>query len=116
MTVVINPYDRHVAEGTIADSQTLTQSTATLPQGISIMHGLTTLSGGTATGFARDLYVLRATTTATATGAHLGQAVEGMVKTILMLGTGEAKIQVDSWATTRIAAGLGWAASAATDF
>lgn len=97
MAVSINSGDRQVKAGTFDAVENLTQSTATARQTISPHHSCTTLSGGTATGFGVDLYTLRGT--GTATGAP---AVEGMEKTIMMLGTGEAKVVVESLATTRL--------------
>jgi hypothetical protein len=106
MTVLINSGDRQVKAGTFDAVENLTQSTATARQTISPHHAITTLSGGTATGFGVDVYTLRGT--GTATGAP---AVEGVQKTIFMLATGEAKVVIESLATTRISA-FGLVASA----
>ena len=59
--------------------ETLTQGTAV--QAIALTTDLTTLSGGTATGFDVDAYAL-----------STASAVEGQVKEILMLATGEANV------------------------
>lgn len=69
--------------------ETLAQSTATAPQAIALTTDLTTFSGGTATGFGVDVYVL-----ATAS------AVEGQIKEILMLATGEAKLVLGAGTAT----------------
>lgn len=97
MAVSINSGDRQVKAGTFDAVENLTQSTATARQTISPHHGITTLSGGTATGFGVDLYTVRGT--GTATGAP---AVEGMDKWIHMLATGEAKVVFESMATQRV--------------
>lgn len=69
--------------------ETLAQSTATAPQAVALTTDLTTFSGGTATGFDVDVYVL-----ATAS------AVEGQIKEILMLATGEAKLVLGAGTAT----------------
>jgi len=67
--------------GAFQTVETLTQSTATAPQTISTVHGVTILGMGTATGFGVNQYNL-----ATA------NAVEGMEKLIVSNATGEAKV------------------------
>lgn len=106
MAVLINTGDRQVKFGTFDTVENLIQSTATARQTISPHHPITTLSGGTATGFTIDQYTVRGT--GTATGAP---AVEGVRKYIYMLGTGEAKVVFESLATQRIQ-GTGFLASA----
>jgi hypothetical protein len=76
---------RHV--GTYDDIQSLTQSTATAEQAISLTSQITTIDGGTGTGFSRGRFGL-------ASGA-----AEGFRKTILMLSTGEAYVRVTNTAT-----------------
>lgn len=90
MTVTLNSGDRKVPGGTYQSKEDLTQSTATARQSISVHHAITTLSGGTATGFDKDLYTLAST------------AVEGMEKTICMLATGEAKVVIGGLATIAV--------------
>lgn len=99
MAVTITGGERQVKAGTFDAVENLTQSTATARQSISTHFPVTTLSGGTATGFDKDLYTL-------ASGA-----VEGMEKMIIMLATGEAKVVVQGLATGRIPS-LGFVASA----
>jgi len=101
MAVSITGGDRQVKSGTFDSVQNLTQSTATARQIISAHFPITTLSGGTATGISRDLYTVLATSTAT--DGISGPAVEGMVKTIFMLATGEAKVVFENVATGRVA-------------
>jgi len=102
MAIEIQGYDRHVVVGTFGSVQNLTQSTATIPQNVSLIHPVTTLGGGTATGISRDLYHLQASGTGTATDNSLGgPAAEGFRKTIYMLATGEAKLIIENWATVR---------------
>lgn len=98
MAVTLTSGERH-AEGTFGAKEDLTQSTATARQAISVHVPVTTLSGGTATGFGVDLYTLAST------------AVEGVEKFIVMLATGEAKVVVAGLATGRIPS-LGFVASA----
>lgn len=95
MPVTINTGDRQWKAGTFDAVTNLTQSTATSRQTIA-PYGITTLSGGTATGIGVDLYTVRGTGTATG-----GPAVEGAEIWIYMLGTGEAKVVFESMATGR---------------
>lgn len=108
MAVSINSGDRQQKAGTFDAVQNLTQSTATARQIISAHTPITTLSGGTATGFGVDLYTVLGT--GTATDSISGPAVEGATKVVFMLATGEAKVVFQSLATTRLP--INFAASA----
>lgn len=92
MTVTLNAGDRNTA-GTFKAVENLTQSTATARQAISVVVPVTTLSGGTATGFGVDLYTVASFATAGAGPA------EGTEKWIKMLATGEAKVVFNGVAT-----------------
>lgn len=65
--------------------ETLTQSTATTNQTISVTHDITVLGMGTATGFGLNRYLL-----------STSGAVEGMEKTIISNATGEAKVLINN--------------------
>ena len=93
MTVSITQGSQVQNEGTYQGVQNLTQSTATAEQSVSVFLPVTTLSGGTATGFGLDRYVIPA-------------GSEGMHKTIVMLATGEAKVRFGA-ATTNLMATAG---------
>jgi hypothetical protein len=93
MTVTISTTEPRAPE-TWQNVQVLTQSTATAEQSISTYLPVTTLSGGTATGFARNRYVLAA-------------GREGNEKTIVMLATGEAYVRFGA-ATTNLMATFGY--------
>lgn len=80
-------------EGNFQAVQDLTQSTATAEQSVSVTVPVTTLAGGTATGFGVDKYVLPA-------------GAEGFHKVIVMLATGEAKLRFGA-ATTNLMATAG---------
>ena len=92
MSVVLNAGMQRT-KGSFGDVEVLTQSTATARQAISVIKEVTTLSGGTATGFGVDLYTVASFAT---TGA--GPA-EGFEKWIHMLATGEAKVVFNGVAT-----------------
>lgn len=79
--------------------ESLTQSTATGEQTIAVTTELTTLSGGTASGFTIDRY-----------GLSTATAVEGQYKTVLMLATGESKVRLGGGTATGA-----WVFSAADD-
>ena len=100
MAVTINAGDRMVTAGTFGAVQDLTQSTATTLRFISAHVPVSTLAGGTVTGATIDRYLVYGT--GTATDGISGPAVEGMEKFILMLATGEAKVQFQSMATGRV--------------
>ena len=68
--------------GTFQAVETLTQSTATAEQTVSGAEDVSHLGVGTATGFARNKYLLAST------------AIEGMEKVVLTTGTGEAYLRV----------------------
>jgi len=59
--------------------ETLSQSTATVPQAVAVTTDLTTIAGGTATGIGVNLFTL-------------ANGTEGQEKEIILTGTGEAKI------------------------
>lgn len=92
MSIVLNAGDRNV-KGAFESVEVLTQSTATARQAISVIVPVTTLSGGTATGFGVDLYTVASFAT-----LGLGPA-EGTEKVIAMLATGEAKVVFNGMAT-----------------
>lgn len=79
---------RHEGGGTFGSLESLTQSTATAAQSVSLVHDVTTLGAGTATGFGVNTYEL-------ATGA-----VEGREKLVQMGATGEAKLSVGGGTAT----------------
>ena len=87
MAVTITGGEVQKKGGTWQSIETLTQSTATVPQAISLNTDVTVLGMGTASGFPRNKYTL-------ATGA-----VEGMEKLIISSATGEATVFIPS-ATT----------------
>lgn len=101
MTVVLNANDPQTKD-TWSDVESLTMSTATARQSISvrtpvtqILNGGATLPGaGTATGFGLNLF----TVASYATGG-VGP-VEGFEKWIFMTGTGEVKVVFNGMATT----------------
>lgn len=92
MSVTLNQGQQNTA-GAFTDVEVLTQSTATARRAISVVSPITTLSGGTATGFGVDLYTVASFAT---TGAG---PVEGFTKLIKMLATGEAKVVFNGIAT-----------------
>ena len=69
--------------GSFGSTEALSQATATTERSISLTTEVTTLAGGTATGFGVDKYRV-----ATA------DAVEGQSKLVVMLATGEAKVRL----------------------
>ena len=71
--------------------ETLAQSTATVAQALALTTPLTVLTGGTATGFERNVFTL-----------STASAVEGQEKAILMTASGEAKIAFTGTATGRV--------------
>lgn len=81
-----------VVPGVFTAVESLSQSTATVEQAISVTHQITTLSGGTATGFNIDKY-------------NLPDGGEGAEKLIVMLATGEAKIRFGAATTNTMATG-----------
>ena len=87
MAITLTPGSQIRYVGTYDDIQSLTQSTATAEQAISLTSQITTIDGGTGTGFARGRFNL-------ATGA-----AEGFRKTVLMLSTGEAYVRISNTAT-----------------
>lgn len=93
MTITLNTGDPQVRAGTFSDVETLTQSTATARQSISVRTMVTQIGGGTATGFGVNLFTVASYATA---GAG---PVEGMEKYITMLATGEAKVVFNGMAT-----------------
>lgn len=72
-------------ESTFLSLETLTQSTATAIQSISVHHAITVLGMGTATGFTRNKYLL-----------STSGAVEGMEKLIISNATGEANVIINN--------------------
>lgn len=74
--------------GSFGGVENLTNSTATGLQTVSLAYPVSTISGGTATGFAINRYLL-----------PTSGAVEGQEKTIIMLATGEAGIVLSGTAT-----------------
>lgn len=80
-------------EGTFDAVDTLTQSTATDEQSISLRTAVTTLSGGTATGFSINRYVLAA-------------GNEGDSKLIVHLATGESYLRFGAATTNLMATGI----------
>jgi len=81
MTVTITQGTQRRAGGTFSSTEALSQSTATTAQAVSAVTDVSTLSGGTATGFGADRYLLAA-------------GNEGQYKSVVMLATGEAKLDV----------------------
>lgn len=81
MAITISAGDKQT-NSTWQSQETLTQSTATAFQALSLKTDISVLGMGTATGFARNLYSL-------ASGA-----VEGQEKLIICSATGEAKLFV----------------------
>lgn len=102
MTVsTLNTYDPQHPQ-TWGALETLTQSTATAIQSISVHHDVTVLGMGTATGFTRNKYLL-----------STSGAVEGMEKLIISNATGEANVIINNVGPTNggtfplhVAAGL----------
>ena len=92
MSVVLNQGQQRTP-GSFGDVEALTQSTATARQSISTLIPVTTLGGGTATGFSLNLYTVASFATNTAGPA------EGMDKYVFMLATGEAKVVFNGIAT-----------------
>ena len=86
MTVTLTAGARQYRGGSYQAKEDLTQSTATAKQALSVNADISTLAGGTATGFNVDNYTLAA-------------GVEGQLKTIVMLATGEAKVELTGTAT-----------------
>ena len=76
-------------EGTFRSIETLTQSTATAIQTLNNAYAVSVLGMGTATGFARNRYLL-----------STSGAVEGMEKTVISSATGEAYLIFNSSAAT----------------
>lgn len=96
MTVTLNAGDGQVRAGTFSDVETLTMSTATARQSISVKTSLTQIqasSFGTATGFGVNLFTVASYATA---GAG---PVEGFEKYIVCLATGEVKVVFNGQAT-----------------
>ena len=84
MAITLTGGQQQLRSGSWQSSETLTQSTATTPQALSVKHDVSILGMGTATGAAvRNLYTL-------------GSGVEGQEKTIYCLATGEASV-VAKW-------------------
>lgn len=79
-------------EGSFNAVETLTQSTATAEQSVSLTHQVSTLSGGTATGFSINRY-------------NVGAAAEGTQKLIVMSATGEAYVRFGAATTNLMATG-----------
>lgn len=91
--------------GSVQSQESLTQSTATAIQSLSVTTDVSVLGMGTATGFARNRYLLPTTS-----------AVEGQEKVVVATGTGEAYLDLaggtatggyvfstaDSWITARL--------------
>jgi hypothetical protein len=107
MSVTLNAGDQQVRSGTFSDVETLTMSTATTRQSISVRTMITqinsggaTLAGaGTATGFGLNLFTVASFAT---TGVG---PVEGFEKYIVMNSTasGEVKVVFNGMATTLVA-------------
>lgn len=101
MTVVLNAGDPQTKE-TWSDIETLTMSTATTRQSISVRTAVTQISSGgatlpaagTATGFGLNLFTVASYAT-----AGVGP-VEGFEKWILMTSSGEVKVVFNGMATT----------------
>lgn len=93
MTITITAGDANRIGGW-QSSEDLTNSTATAVQELGLDHPVSTISGGTATGFGVNRYLLPS---ATATGARGAQ--EGQEKTVVMLATGEAYLVFSGTAT-----------------
>ena len=91
MAVTINVGQRQ-GQDSWGGVQVLTVSTATAEQSINITQPVTTLSGGTATGFTRNRYVL-------------GAGNEGDQKTIFHLATGESFVRFGAATTDLLATG-----------
>lgn len=75
--------------GDLHSTEALAQSTATTVREINLTTDVTTLSGGTATGFGIDVY-------------NLAEGTEGQTKEILMLASGEAEVTLAGTATGRL--------------
>ena len=87
MTVTISTYDSRTL-GSWQSQESMTQSTATALQALSVKTDVSILGGGTATGTAlRNIYSLAA-------------GLEGQEKLLLMNATGEASVTM-AFATTR---------------
>lgn len=92
-----------VQEGTIRSTETMTQSTATTPQSLSLFTDVSVLGAGTATGTAaRNLYTL-------GSGNH-----EGQEKWIYMTATGEASV-IFTQPSGRIWGSIAFGLASATD-
>lgn len=107
MSVTLNAGDQQVRSGTFSDVETLTMSTATTRQSISVRTMITqinsggaTLTGaGTATGFGLNLFTVASFAT---TGVG---PVEGFEKFVILNSTasGEVKVVFNGIATTLVA-------------
>jgi len=86
MTVTLTAGALQYRGGAYQAKEDLTQSTATAKQALSVSTDISTLGGGTATGFNVDNYSVAA-------------GVEGQTKTVVMLATGEAKVELTGTAT-----------------
>ena len=85
---LVNTERRAEGGGTFSSAESLTQSTATAAQSVSLNTDVTSLGGGTATGFGVNTYEL-------ATGA-----VEGREKLVQLGATGEAKLSLGGGTAT----------------
>lgn len=79
MAVVLTTGTQRRNGGVFSSTEDLTVSTATAAQSVSVTTDISTISGGTATGFGVDRYLLAA-------------GSEGQYKSVVMLATGEAKM------------------------
>jgi hypothetical protein len=75
-------------EGAFRSVENLTNSTATTLRSFTLYNPVSTIAGGTASGFGVNRYLLPTT-----------GAVEGQFKTIIMLATGEANVIFTGTAT-----------------
>lgn len=87
MTVTVTSGEIHHV-GAFRSSEALTNSTSTAVQEVSLSIPISTISGGTATGFGVNRYLL-----------STASAVEGQEKIICMLATGEAYVVYTGTAT-----------------
>lgn len=101
MTVTITGNTQIRRGGTFQSKEDLLQSTATVPQAISLTTDATTLAGGTATGFSVNIYTLAA-------------GSEGQWKSIFNLATGESKVIVTNIATGQLTGIYGTSTGTAT--
>ena len=96
MAVTLTGGERQLRGGTFQSVETMTQSTATALQALSVSHDVSVLGAGTATGSAaRNIYSLAA-------------GIEGAEKLIVMNATGEASVTM-AFATTRYPFHIGFA-------